>query len=67
MFNFEEVDLTDSAEYTTDFMKATYESDICDNFVLEMHYKIYFEAVSVEQYESISSLPADYSCSSGAI
>ena len=40
---FEEVDLTDQTDYTSDFKQATYDADVCDNFILEMHYKVFFK------------------------
>ena len=42
--NFTEVALTDDEK--AEFLKSTFVDEGCDNFILEMHYKIFFSAVS---------------------
>jgi hypothetical protein len=42
--NFTEVALT--PEQKAEFLKSTFIDEGCDNFILEMHYKIYFAAAS---------------------
>ena len=45
---FREVDLDGQDEYTADFMPSSFLNGVCDNFVLEMHYKVYFTAVGAD-------------------
>ena len=51
VLTFKEEDLTGNDQYRNNFMDATYDdaTDSCDNFVLEMHYKVYFKAATEDQ------------------
>ena len=47
-------------------MPSTFVNNVCDDFVLEMHYKVYFKSVTVEEGDAFQT-PPDYDCESGAI
>ena len=63
------MDLTGEDLYSQEFMTSTYNTatNECDNFVLEMHYKVYFRpATEQDADDDVFVDPPDYECSSGA-
>ena len=65
---FKEVDLSGETQYTEGFMPSKFDAgtNTCDNFVLEMHYKVYFKPATVEEFDAFEH-PPNYDCASGAV